>query len=70
MDVTQDQYLAALAAIGLDPETTESLNLARAGDGYWIRVVHTDKPVFSGPIEMPEPDPEPVPDPVEDEPAE
>ncbi|HCS2945809.1 TPA: hypothetical protein OQU49_004423 [Shigella flexneri] len=61
MDFTHEQYLAALGALGLDPETTESINLARAGDGFWIRVVYTDKPVTSGPVEMP--------DPVEDEPT-
>jgi hypothetical protein len=52
MKVSREQFDAAVTALGLDPASTESVNLSPD----WIRVVHKDQAVTSVPVSAPAPD--------------
>ena len=54
MQVSREQFDAAVTALGLDPATTESVNLSPD----WIRVVHRNQAVTSVPVSAPAPDDE------------
>lgn len=53
MQVTRKEWRAACAALGLDPETTHSINISP----FFVRVVHADQATTSQPIPA-EPDEE------------
>lgn len=46
MTITPDHWAAACAALGLDPDTTLSINITPD----WVRIVHADQAVTSQPI--------------------
>lgn len=60
MQITPEQFDAAVSALDLDPATTLSVNLSPD----WIRVVHSDQAVTSMPVSAPAPEPVDEPDPV------